>query len=145
MVDTAQKVRLEKLRRELGNAHSDLNKLEAENKTLKSENEKVIKELTKAEDLLTKTDELINGKKDDDKAELDGLLDGVEAEMLKVQDKVKDLTNLNKELIAQNQKLKEKSSSVYVKSLAIIGVFAGGAWVVVGIKEFVAGIKARTD
>ena len=146
--ETELKRKIEVLKKEVGDANGRLMVIEGKNKNLKTNNEKLIKtnkeikeNLTKSNEALEKAETLINDKKTED-TELLGIVDGTISEMEKLKNKITDLENLNNDLIKQNEELqkladenKAKSSSVLTKSLAILGVFAGGAWVIVGVKE----------
>ncbi|MEG7978438.1 MAG: hypothetical protein NY202_00500, partial [Mollicutes bacterium UO1] len=69
-------------------------------------------------------------------------LNGVEEDLKKLELALLELEQINADLVGQNKVLtnladenKTKSSSVLTKSLAILGIFAGGAWLVVAAKE----------
>lgn len=137
------KLRLTRLERALGNAYSDVNGLRSRNHQLVTENVDLIKELKKSNELLTKAEELINSRKTGDE-ELDGILDNVEAKTTELQEEINRLKDVNAELLNQMEEIKGQSNSIYIKSLAILGVFASGAWIVVGIGNLISTIRNRT-
>jgi|SRR6185437_2386847 len=121
--DNSPKARLEKLKRDLGNAFSDVNTLKTTNEGLKRKNAEIILELKKSNEALEKAQELINEKKD----ELPPLLDQTEEAMTKLQEEINELKTINQDLERQVEELKTQSTGTLTKSLAILGVFAGGA------------------
>ena len=135
------KERIEKLKRDLGNAFSDVNTLKTTNTELKTKNAEIILELKKSNQALDKAQELINTKKD----ELPSLLDQTEEAMTKLQDEINELKTINADLEAQVDELKTQSTGTLTKSLAILGVFASGAWVVAGIGALINTIRNRTS
>jgi chromosome segregation ATPase len=120
------KTRIKKIQTALGNAYSDINILTITNTKLKTDNDKLIIELKKSNELLTRAENEIVGKVSQSE-EIDKLLDGVENSVKRLQDKIDELKVINADLVAQNEELKTQSSSIYTKSLAILGTFAIGA------------------
>lgn len=137
------KLRVERLKNALGNANSKVNVLKQINISLEEKNSKLIIQLKKTNELLAKAQELVDGKKANWE-ELDTPLNELETKINELQGELDELKTINDRLELQVEELKTHSDSIYTKALALVGIFAAGAWVVVGIRTFIDAIRTRT-
>lgn len=140
----SDKEKIEKLKRDLGNAYSDVNTLKTTNTNLKTKNAELIEELKKSKEALDKANELINDKKTET-AEISPLLDETDEAMKKLQDEINELKTINAELVAQHEEIKNQSAGIFTKSLAILGCFATGGWMVAGVSTILNRLRGTTS
>ncbi|MEG7978794.1 MAG: hypothetical protein NY202_02605 [Mollicutes bacterium UO1] len=149
--------KIQSLRKSLGNAHSRINMLKIASRQLKMDNEALIKTNQEIKTNLTKSEEALNTAEEETMKKREGgqqdsaNLNGVEEDLKKLELALLELEQINADLVGQNKVLtnladenKTKSSSVLTKSLAILGIFAGGAWLVVAAKELWGRLKDET-
>ncbi|MCE8159291.1 MAG: hypothetical protein I3270_01820 [Candidatus Moeniiplasma glomeromycotorum] len=134
----------------LGNANSELNKLKDllgtdDRKGLAKEVKELQTKLTKTEKILNGTEELLNGQRDKSEEvykEIEASLDRadkiIKEQLLK---EIERLEIIIKKLETELKKANQSAENVWVKSLAIAGVFSTGAWAIVGVTKWIQNIR----